>query len=181
MSGHARWTEARLFEVVGAWVQAEPDPAAKVLWARQSAMHGRHATGWMARQPRVAHLDADALVAPAGDGAVAVLDALAVVHDTVLRLAGVDVVTALLVAAYRCRLHDAHPLADGPVVRWVTGVVVAEEDARRRAAALLASRLGVGPPAEAVGALQAELRMLLGSPAVLLGLHAGRLPGHRNS
>jgi len=153
VAGHARWAEARLFEALGAWVQAEPDPAAKVLWAMQSAMHGHHATGWKARQPRVAHLDADALVAPAGDGAVAVLGALAVAHDTVLRLAGVDLVTALLVAAYRCRVEDAHPLADGPVVRWVMEVVAAEEDARRRAAALLASRLGAVPPAEAVGPL----------------------------
>ena len=168
MAGHCRWLETRLFEVVGAWVAAEPDPAAKAMLSAHSLRHAWHAQVWHDRMPRVAHLDVDVLTAPAGPGVAAVVDALAATtgaDQTVERLAGLTrLVLPRLVAAYRARLEAAHPLADGPTVRWL-GVVLADEvAATAEAERLLRAHLDDGGAAlvERAAAHQGALESLLG-------------------
>ncbi|HEV3401021.1 MAG TPA: hypothetical protein VG078_04285 [Acidimicrobiales bacterium] len=183
MAGHARWLETRLFEVLGAWVAVEADPEVKALLAAHSLRHAWHADVWRDRLPRVAHLDADALTVPAGDGVaevVAVLEGTAGADQTVERLAGVArVVLPRLVAAYRARLQAAHPLADGPTARWLGLVVADEAAALAQVDRLLRARLAVGEELGAehrVAGLRGRLESLLpaepGSGDPLTGLAA---------
>lgn len=172
VAGHARWVETRLFEVLGSWVHAEHDAAVKTLWAVRSRRHADHAAGWHDRQPRVAHLHADVLTVAANAGAAALLEALARTagaDDTDLRLTAVArVVLPALVGAYRSRLARAHPLADGPTVRWSSLVVADEEEARMRVEELLASRQDGG--GEARRSHQSRLQALISGTTGLLGL-----------
>lgn len=131
VAGHARWLEDRLFAVVGEWVAAEDDPEAKALFAAHALRHAWHASVWRDRFPRVAHLDADALTVPASPGVTAAVDDLVAAtgagpEATARRLSLLAQLLTLLVAAYRDRIARAHPLADGPTVRWL-GLVLADE------------------------------------------------------
>jgi hypothetical protein len=166
--------------VLGAWVAVEPDPEVKPVLAAHSLRHAWHAEVWRDRLPRVAHLDADALTGPAGQGAVevaAALEATAGADQTVERLAGVArVLLPRLVAAYRARLQAAHPLADGPTVRWL-GLVVADEAAGlAEVDRLLQARLDGGEEAlvQRVAGVRARLEPLValepGSGDPLTGL-----------
>ncbi|MGI9034043.1 MAG: hypothetical protein ACR2HY_10290 [Acidimicrobiales bacterium] len=167
LAGHARWVETRLFAVLGAWVQAEPDPAAKIFWATRSRRHGNHASGWHQRQPRVAHLDIDALVVPAGTFASEAFDALGALGGTghtAARLAAVGrVLLPSLVTAYRTWMERAHPLADTAVVAWARLVVDDEVAACGRARELLDG--ATGPASPAVG--DEGLAALLGDDDIL--------------
>jgi len=176
VAGHSRWLEMRLFEVVGEWVAAESDPAVKAMLARQSLHHAWHADVWRDRVPLVAHLDADELTVPAGPGAVAMVDTLAATagpDQTVERLVSLArVVLPRLVAAYGARLEAAHPLADGPTVRWLGHVVADEAAALGEVEARLAAVLGgCGPEgADRASAHEAAEGAVLPGGGGLIGL-----------
>ncbi len=150
VAGHARWLETRLFEVIGSWVPIEPDAAAKVLWSTHSLRHATGAEVWRDRQPRVAHLDRDVLTVPAGPGVAAFIAALAeLAHPadpadpatTASRLVAVArVVEPRRLAAYRHRCERAHPLADGPTLRWAKFLLTDAETCRTEAEGLLTIR-----------------------------------------
>jgi hypothetical protein len=148
VAGHARWLEDRLFATVGEWVAVEDDPAAKALFSAHSLRHAWHASIWRDRIPRVAHLDPDALTVPAGSGVAARMEDLAAApasgaDATLERLSLVTGVLHGLVADYRERIARAHPLADGPTVRWLGFVVADEVSGLEELAAVAEGRGGV--------------------------------------
>ena len=171
VAGHARWLETRLFQVLGSWVAIEADAAAKVLWSTLSRGHAAHAAGWHDRQPRVAHLRPDTLTVAAGPGVTSLVEALAAMvepGETLPRLAAVGrVVEPGLVDAYRARAERAHPLADGPTLRWIAVLLADGEAAVAAAEALLAARLGSSHSLEAGDAVVAGLD---GGPGDIIGL-----------
>jgi len=174
VAGHARWLETRLFEVLGSWVAIESDAAAKVLWSTLSLRHAGHAAGWHDRQPRVAHLDPDALTVSAGAGATALIAALSAMVEptqTVPRLAVVArVVQPRLLTAYRARNELAHPLADGPTSRWMTVLLSDGAAATEESHALLDRRLRTTADADAARACESAMVTLPGRPGELIGL-----------
>jgi hypothetical protein len=148
VAGHARWVEDRLFSVTGEWVAVEDDPAAKALFSAHSLRHAWHASVWGDRFPRVAHLEVDALTVPAGPGVAAVLDDLAAAtaagpDGSLERLTLLSVVLQGLVGDDRERVARAHPLADGPTVRWLGFVLADEVTALEELTTLLKGRSGV--------------------------------------
>ncbi len=172
VAGHARWLERRLFEVLGSWVAAENDAAAKVLWSTHSLRHATAADVWRDRQPRVAHLDRDVLTVPSGPGVAAFIAALAELADpadpadpatTASRLVAVArVVEPRRLAAYRHRCERAHPLADGPTVRWTTFLLTDAETCRTEAEGLLTTRPGIPGTEARLGALLTDDADLVG-------------------
>ena len=133
VAGHARWLEERLFSVVGAWVAVEEDRAAKALFSAHSLRHAWHASVWRDRFPRVAHLELDALTVPASEAVADRLDDMAAAgapgpEGTRRRVVLLAALLQDLVDTYRDRAARAHPLADGPTVRWL-GFVLADETA----------------------------------------------------
>jgi len=169
--------EARLFEVIGAWVTAEADAAAKVLWSTHSRRHATAAQVWHDRQPRVAHLDRDTLTVPAGPGVAALVDALAGMVDlveppaTLERLVAVArVVEPGRLAAYRHRAEQAHPLADGPVLRWTRFLIADSETCLTDADVLLDARLAASAGRAATGAIETRFAELLTDEVDLIGL-----------
>jgi hypothetical protein len=136
--GHNAWLELRLFETVGGWVPAVPDPAAKALLAARSRHHAWHAELWLGLLPVVptvdglAHADLVAALAAlpgeADDPTAAVLGAL---HD---------LVAPRLRAAYAAHRDVTAPVADGPALRVLDLVEADVEADDRDVAALLAAR-----------------------------------------
>ncbi|MBI2710788.1 MAG: hypothetical protein HYX34_14005 [Actinobacteria bacterium] len=139
--GRHAWLELRLFEVVGGWVGAERDPAAKVAYSRWSAHHAWHGELLRGLLPTVAELPAGELVAPAGREVAELADALQAMDDpdhTVERLAAcARVVLPRLVSAARAHLGRTSEIADQPVRRVLRLLLGDEEPDWHEAEALL--------------------------------------------
>jgi hypothetical protein len=180
LAGYVR-VESRGSEVVGSWVGAVPDAAAKVLLAGHAAHLAWRARLWRELLPQLWDVER---AEPWGPGAAAsppggALAALAVVTDRPGGDPTVDALVALhrfllprLLAAYADHLARTTEAADGPVAR-VLQLVSADAEADRRAGqALLEARLAhPAPGAEGAGArADALLADLAARPAAADGL-----------
>jgi hypothetical protein len=128
--GALAWTEQRLFEVVGGWVDSTPEPGVKLLFARASRHHGDHALALAAVLPDTRDHDPVALVAPADDDPSGSLGG----DTTDARLDALLVVLSRQVEAIDGFLTEASPVRDGPALR-VAELVVAEDRSEIAAAA----------------------------------------------
>src|SRR5918993_574156 len=70
-AGGGAWAEWRLFEGVGGWVAAAPEPAAKALLAAQSRHHAERAEAWLGHRPVVAGRGPQDLLVPPPEGGAA--------------------------------------------------------------------------------------------------------------
>ena len=146
--GHHAWLELRLFEAVGGWVPAVPDPAAKALLAARSRHHAWHAELWFGLLPVVPTVDGltpEDLVVPRPEDAdlVAALAALpGEAADPTAAVLGAlhDLVAPHLRAAYAAHRDVTAPVADGPALRVLDLVEADVEADDRDVAALLAAR-----------------------------------------
>jgi hypothetical protein len=153
--GAYAWVEGRLFSVLGAWAAEEGDHSAVVLLDALSRQHAWHASLFTECLPKVPALAASSLAespaAPAPSTAE-VLDRLAVVGDSVERMAGLArVVLPRLVTGYRRHLATARSMSDAPVVRALRLVVRDEVEALvETEEALEALMAGRGSPSAAL-------------------------------
>jgi len=126
--GEVVWTERRLFELVGQWVTTTPPTDLKLVFARQSRLHGEHAVALAALLPETRDHDPGVLVAPgAGAGAGVALDELSGTGPTQRVPALTEALRAHL-AVLEAYLGDASPVRDGPGIRMV-GAVLAQDRA----------------------------------------------------
>jgi hypothetical protein len=117
------WTERRLFEILGGWVQETPEAAVKVTFARVSRHHGEHAVAVASLLPATREHDPEASVHPEVDAEAAVAVAAAC-GSTAERLHAVtDRVGAGHLRALAAYLADAAPVRDAPGIRVVSGVL----------------------------------------------------------
>lgn len=118
LAGGFRWAESRLFEILGGWVQSTPEPDAKLALDRHSQHHAWRAQQWWDRLPVVADIDREALVVPASDAALFVVDSLAELDGSIPRLAGAyRIVIPRLAAAYERQAGETNPISDGSALR----------------------------------------------------------------
>lgn len=165
-AGGWAWAELRLFEVVGGWVAAAPEPAAKALLAAQSRHHAERAEAWLGHRPVVAGRDPEDLVVPSSEGVAAALAALADPEPagTAERLAAlVRVVLPRLATAYQDRLDVAlaHPITDEALarsLRWAVADTLEDWVAAER---LLQSLLRTGDDVAKASAHAARVESLL--------------------
>lgn len=146
--GRYRWTEERLFEVLGGWVASVPELDVKRCLGTQSHHHAWHAELWVGCLPQLGDTTPDQLTAAANDEMVAFMTALAEpdgADQTIERLVGVyRVLVPRTIAAYAYHLDHTRPIADGPVIRTLRIVLQDELDDWREGEALVQSLL-VGP------------------------------------
>jgi hypothetical protein len=117
-AGGHRWVEARLFEILGAWVPSTPDVDAKLLLDRHSQHHAWRAEQWWDRLPVLADVDRDGLVVAPSPQIAVFADALAALQGTVPRLAGAyRVALPRLAGAYQAHRFRANPASDQAAIR----------------------------------------------------------------
>ncbi len=161
-----RAMETRLFELLGSWVQAVPEPEVKICLFSHAARHGEHAVMWDGLAP-------DPLPAPAGrlgghepgdgrlDAFFAAVGGTGEPGATADKLVGVyRVVLPSAIAVYGEHLAEATRVSDGPLVRGLALVLHDEHDARLEGEALIERLVGDDGAAHA-RALQARLQSLL--------------------
>ena len=135
--GEIVWTERRLFEVVGQWVTTTPEADLKLVFARESRLHGEHALAVGDLLPETRDHDPVVLVAP-GPGAEAAIAELAAAEPERRAPALAQALRAHLevLDAY---VGDATPVRDGPGIR-VVGAIVADDRGRLGELEAVASR-----------------------------------------
>ena len=134
------WIEARLFEVVGAWVTTTPEPAAKVYFGAVTTELAGHAQLWHERLPQLREVSRESLIVAPGSRSVAVMDALASIDGTVLRLEALAAVVDHLLGVYAGHERDASVVRDAPMLRTVA-IVCADHRAMTRSAPALCKTL----------------------------------------
>jgi hypothetical protein len=143
LGGYA-WLEARLFEILGAWVHDVPEPEVKIQLAADSHHHAWHAALWRERLPVSQGTDGEHLVAPAGPWA-AFVTAFQRSTTTVERLVALyRVVLPRQVANYQDHLDTASSITDGPTIRALE-LVLADDLADWRRGERLLQRHLVSP------------------------------------
>jgi hypothetical protein len=162
VAGHHVWLEMRLFEVLGGWVTSTPEPEVKAHLATHSRRHAWHAELWNGHLPRVAGIDADALIAPAGPAAARVVDGLASAVPTTERLVGLyRVVLPRVVTATAARLDLAAPVADTALARSLRFVLADDLDEWREGEALVQRALVTADDVDRAAAHQGALERLV--------------------
>jgi hypothetical protein len=171
--GQHVWLEMRLFEVLGAWVPTVPELDVKSHLATHSRRHAWHAELWHGHLPRVAGIDADALVAPPSSGVADALVALAEPAGTLERLAGTyRVVLPRVVAATAHRLAGTSDVADAALARSLRFVLADDLDDWREGEALLQSLIGGPDDVDRAHAQQARVEKLIVGAGGLVGAPA---------
>lgn len=121
------WTEAKLFETLGGWVDQVAEPDVAVMLARHSHHHAWHAEMWRDRIPELVHLNPDRTPLPANHDWTRLVEALDTTDSdkpTLDRLVGVyRVVIPHLVAAYGFHLRHTNPVADANTIRTLRLVI----------------------------------------------------------
>ncbi len=149
--GHHRWLARRLFEVLGGWVPATPEPPAKVLLAAHAGHQADHAERWARHLPRIAGLGVDERTRPGHEALVDALAALEALAGTVERVAVAHrVVLTAQLADVRAQGAVVSAVADPALLR-LTALVAADLERDLEAAERLLAALG-GPDATAVAA-----------------------------
>lgn len=163
--GQVVWLERRCFEVLGGWVAAEPEPAAKLLLGRQYAHHAFHADLVAGVVPDLRPGAAAEAVRPAGRAVGDFFDALAALDgpgETVERLAGAyGVLLPRKVAAYEQLRAATTAVAEAPVDRVLRLVLVDEGDDLEAGEATLRALLDAEGAERRAAELQVRLEALL--------------------
>ena len=163
--GGYRWLESRLFELLGSWVTVVEDPVAKAMVAAHAREHAHHAGLWHEQLPAVGGMTPDGFTQPPGEGAAALVAALAdpgPERPTLARLvATYRVLLPRMVVAYTAHLQLTSAVCDGPVTRVLRSVLRDEVDAWARGEAVVQSLLGSEEQVRFSAHHQARLESLL--------------------
>lgn len=166
LAGGFAWAEARLFEMLGAWVPTTAEPEVKLMLDRHSHHHAWRAGQWQDRLPVLAEVDPESLTVAPSPALEAAFGELAGLETTVQRLAGAyRFALPRLAAGYATYRVEGNLVSDGSglrTARIVEGDL--ESDWHEGELALqhlmgLAGEVAIGPAAEAVASLE---RLLLG-------------------
>lgn len=163
--GQVVWLERRCFEVLGGWVAAEAEPAAKLLLGRQYAHHAFHAELVRRVVPELRPGAADEAVRPADQGVTDLLAALAALDgsdQTVERLVGAyRVLLPRKIAAYEELRAATTGVAEAPVDRVLRLVLVDERDDLEAGEATMRALLAAEGAERRAAAFQETLEALL--------------------
>lgn len=164
------WTEERLFELLGGWVDSVAEPDVAVMLAEHSHHHAWHADMWRDRIPELAHLNPERLGHAPNHEWVDLFDALAApggseaegAAPTIARLVGVyRVLIPHLVAVYSTHLRRAVPVADANTIRTLKLVLRDDLDHWRQGETQLQRLIAAAEQVDAAVARQGHLQHLV--------------------
>lgn len=160
--GGFRWTEMRLFELLGGWVGSVEDLALKASLDRHSQHAAWRAAQWWDRLPVLASVErADLVQAPSAAVSAAVGE-LGTTEGVVPRLAGAyRVLIPRLAVGYRDHRGLMSTVADGPVLRTLGQVLPDLIDDWLAGEALLQHLLVDPPTVDLAAASVARLEAVL--------------------
>lgn len=159
--GEYTWVESRLFEVVGAWTVATPEPDVKVFFGAYAGDLAWHASEWHERLPLLREVSREALIVAPSAQAVTLMEDLAATLGSLDRLAMLfDIVVPKLVATYAVHADGGSSIRDAPVLTTLTAVQQSHLEAARRAHQLPTYCVTDATPGTTSTAKPREIRVL---------------------
>jgi hypothetical protein len=150
---------------LGGWVATVPELDVKLHLGTQCYHHAWHAELWHKRLPELREMNPDRLTAPANDGIVTFMDALAepeAPEHTIEKLVGVyRVLLPRKVAAYTYHLNATSRITDAPTIRSLKFILQDEIDHWRDGEMMLQSLLDGPEAVKRATARQSRLEALL--------------------
>lgn len=112
------WCEARLFEVVGAWVASTGDDRAKLFFGDLTAIFAWHAEQWRDRLPSLREVSRESLMVPPSPREEEAAELLGELTDPFERLSALStLVLPWLRDWYRAHEEVADAVRDAPILR----------------------------------------------------------------
>jgi hypothetical protein len=163
--GNYKWTEMRLFEVLGGWVATVPELDVKLVLGRHTYHHAWHAELWHKRLPELREMNPERMTQPANDAFVTFMDAVRepeVADQTIEKLVGVyRVLIPRKIAAYTYHLNGTSRITDAPTIRSLKFALQDEFEDWRDGEMLLQSLLDTPEKLERAHRRQADLEALV--------------------
>jgi hypothetical protein len=163
--GNYKWTEMRLFEVLGGWVATVPELDVKLVLGRHTYHHAWHAELWDKRLPELREMNTTRMTVPPNDEFVRFMDAVRepeAADQTIEKLVGVyRVLIPRKIAAYTYHLNATSRITDAPTIRSLKFVLQDEFEDWRDGEMLLQSLIDSPEKVERASRRQAELEALV--------------------
>jgi hypothetical protein len=119
--GHYKWTEMRIFELMGGWVATVPELDIKLRLGTHCYHHAWHSELWHKRLPELREMNPERLTVAPNDDYVTFMDALGepeAPDQTIEKLVGLyRVLLPRLIAAYTFHLNNTSEITDAPTIR----------------------------------------------------------------
>jgi hypothetical protein len=162
--GNYKWTEMRLFEVLGGWVATIPELDVKLVLGRHTYHHAWHSELWHKRLPELREMNPDRLTVPANDAFVTFMDAIREPEApelTIEKLVGVyRVLMPRLIGVYTYHLNGTSRITDAPTIRSLKFALQDEFEDWRDGEMLIQSLIDTPDKVERAARRQAALEQL---------------------
>ncbi|MFM7224629.1 MAG: hypothetical protein ACKO1Y_04225 [Actinomycetota bacterium] len=162
--GHYKWTEMRLFEVLGGWVATVPELDVKIMLGRHTYHHAWHAELWHKRLPELREMNPERLNVPPNDAYVRFMDAVrepGAAEETIEKLVGVyRVLLPRKIAVYTYHLNGTSTITDAPTIRSLKFALQDEFEDWRDGEMMLQSLIDTPEKVDRANRRQAELEHL---------------------
>jgi hypothetical protein len=162
--GNYKWTEMRLFEVLGGWVATVPELDVKMVLGRHTYHHAWHSELWHKRLPELREMNQERLNLPPNDAYVEFMDAVREpegADETIEKLVGVyRVLIPRKIAVYTYHLNNTSTITDAPTIRSLKFALQDEFEDWRDGEMLLQSLIDTPDKVERAARRQAELEKL---------------------
>ena len=162
--GHYKWTEMRLFEVLGGWVATVPELDVKIMLGRHTYHHAWHSELWHKRLPELREMNPERLNVPPNDAYVAFMDAVRepeAAEHTIEKLVGVyRVLLPRKIAVYTYHLNGTSTITDAPTIRSLKFALQDEFEDWRDGETMLQSLIDTPEKVERAARRQADLERL---------------------
>lgn len=162
--GHYKWTEMRLFEVLGGWVATVPELDVKLMLGRHTYHHAWHSELWHKRLPELREMNPERLNVPPNDAYVAFMDAVrepGAAEETIEKLVGVyRVLLPRKIAVYTYHLNGTSTITDAPTIRSLKFALQDEFEDWRDGEMMLQSLIDTPEKVDRANRRQAELELL---------------------
>ncbi len=173
--GHYRWTEMRLFEVLGGWVATVPELDVKMHLGTHCYHHAWHSELWHKRLPELHEMDTERLAVPPNDELVAFVEAMTepeAPETTLEKLVGVyRVLIPHKIAAYTFHLNNTSRITDSPTIRSLNFALQDEFDDWRDGEMLIQSIITDAEDVQRAADHQATLEKLMVAAGGIAGLN----------
>ena len=163
--GNYKWTEMRLFEVLGGWVATVPELDVKLVLGRHTYHHAWHAELWDKRLPELREMNTQRMTVPPNDEFVTFMNAVRepeAADQTIEKLVGVyRVLIPRKIAAYTYHLNATSRITDAPTIRSLKFALQDEFEDWRDGEMLLQSLIDSPEKVERASRRQRELEALV--------------------
>ena len=163
--GHYKWTEMRIFELMGGWVATVPELDIKLRLGTHCYHHAWHSELWHKRLPELREMNPERLTLPPNDEYVAFTDALGepeAPEQTIEKLVGLyRVLLPRLIAAYTYHLNNTSEITDAPTIRSLKFCLQDDIEEWREGEMLVQSLLDSPEEIKRASVHQARLETLL--------------------